>query len=63
VRVDQARDENVVRKLYHLIAGELPGGFGSGKDLLDAAVAYRNGMAPEDRARRLDRYDPAGAEE
>jgi hypothetical protein len=34
-----------------------------GKNRFDLAVAHRDGMVLQDRARRLDRDDPAGAEE
>ena len=33
------------------------------KNLLDDAVAHRDGMMLKDCARRVDRYDPAGVEE
>src|SRR5687768_3073403 len=46
-----------------LIVGELRRGLPCGENLLDAAVAHRDGVLLKDRPRRLDRYDPAGADE
>ena len=50
-------------ELYALVLREFLCRFRSRKDLLDGAVAHRDGVMLEDRARRLDRDDPAGAEE
>src|SRR5262245_40182302 len=63
VGVDQARDEHVVGQLDPLIAGKAPGGLRRGQDLLDGALANRDGVVLENRARRFDRHDPAGADE
>jgi hypothetical protein len=63
VRIDQSRDQDVVSEVYALVAGELPLGFLCRQKPFYGAVAHRDGMMLEDRARRLDRYDPAGREE
>ena len=45
------------------IAGIASGGLFRRKDRFDPAVAHGDGVALQNRARRLDGYDPAGAEE
>jgi hypothetical protein len=62
MRVDQSRDEDVVREADLLVLLEPRECFLRRKNLLDGAVAHRDGVMLEDRARRLDRDDPAGAE-
>jgi hypothetical protein len=63
VRVDEARNEHVIRQFHALVVWKKTGSFSFGENLLDAAIAHGDGMVLKNRARRLDRYDPAGAEE
>jgi len=63
MRVDEPRNKDVLRELYAFVVGELPCSLRQRKKLLDDATAHRDGMMLENCARRLDRYDPAGAEE
>ena len=53
----------MVFKDQAFIAREAGCGLRRGEDRLDLAVADRDGVLLQDRARRLDRDDPAGAEE
>jgi hypothetical protein len=62
MRVDQSRDEDVVGEADLLVLREPRKCFLRRKNLLDSAVAHRDGVMLEDRARRLDRDDPAGVE-
>jgi hypothetical protein len=60
--VDEPRDQDVLRELYALVIGKSPRGLCKGEKLLDDAIAYRDRVVLENRARRLDRDDPAGAD-
>jgi hypothetical protein len=63
MRVDETRNEHVLGQLDVLVIREFLESFCPGEKLLDTAIAHGDGLVLEDRARRLDRYDPAGAEE
>jgi hypothetical protein len=62
MRVDQARDEDVVGEADLLVLREPRKCLLRRKHLLYDAIAHRDGVMLEDRARRLDRDDPAGGE-
>jgi hypothetical protein len=63
MRIDQARDEDVLREVDSFVIRKFFRRVCDGKNLLDGTVAQRDGVVLENRARRLDRYDPAGAKE
>ena len=53
----------MVRQVDALVCGKALFGLRGGNNLLDGAVAYRDGMVLENRARWLDRNDPAGGDD
>ena len=53
----------MVSQLDAFIPGKPRSGLGGRKNCFDLAVADRDGVVVQNRARRLDRDDPAGAEE
>ncbi len=63
MRVHQSRHQDVAFQDELLVAGKARARLGRGKDCLDLAVAHRDGVLLQHRARRLDRHDPAGGEE
>src|SRR5687767_11946988 len=63
MRVDQSRNQDVVGEVYPFEVLERIRNLTGRKNLLDGTVAYGDGVVLEDCARRLDRNDPAGAEE
>jgi hypothetical protein len=62
MRVDESRNEDMLREADLLVLRESRKRLLRGKHLLDGSVAHRDGVMLEDRARRLDRDDPAGGE-
>ena|SRR5688572_3252661 len=63
VRVDQSRDQDVLGQIYALVVMERRRNFAGRENRFDRTVAHRDGVMLENRARRFDRDDPAGAEE
>ena len=63
MRVDQSWYQDVVRQLDSFVRRKLRRGLRRGQNRFDGTVAYRDRVVLEDRARRLDWDDPAGAEE
>lgn len=61
--VDQPRDQGVLGELDPLVVAKRRRRRRGRKDLLDAAAADGDGVVLQDRARRLDRQDPAGAKD
>jgi hypothetical protein len=42
MRIDQSRNQDVLRELYALVIRELPRSLGKREKLLDDAIAYRD---------------------
>src|SRR6185369_943538 len=60
MRVDEARDQDMVRELDRFVIRKPLARVCGGKDCFDLAFVHRQGVVGEHAARRLDRNEPAG---